>query len=63
MLPPVNPRGALVALPFLALVAVMVLVFNWDASPDTRVVVLWVSALVAVIASGLLAIWASRGRR
>ena len=62
MLPPVNPRGALVALPLFALVALMLFVFNWDASPDTRVVVLWVGVLVAVIASCLLAVRASRNR-
>ena len=63
MLLPVNPRGALVALPSFALAAVMLFVFSWDASRDTRVIVLWVSALVAITASGLLAVWASRSRR
>ena len=63
MLLSVNPRGLLVALPFLALAVVMLLVFSWDAARDTRVVVLWISVLVAITTSGVLAVRASRDRR
>ena len=51
------------ALPFLALVPLLLFVLGWDASRDTRVIVLVVGVLVVIGASGALAVRATRGHR